>query len=58
MHNTKKTLRGDFAIGKRDCPDQLHPDQMVLGTIGREAGHRERRPKALRTRLTQGGHQA
>ncbi len=28
---------------------------MVLGTVRPEAGPRKRRPKALRTKLTQGG---
>jgi hypothetical protein len=33
---------------------------MVLGTVRQEAGHRERQPKALKTKLAQGGggHQA
>ncbi len=41
------------AVG--DCPNQIPSDQMVLGTVRLEAGPRERWPKALKTKLAQGG---
>ncbi len=38
-----------------DCPNQVHLDQMILGTVEQEAGPRERLPKALKAKLTLGG---
>jgi hypothetical protein len=40
---------------KGDCPDRVHSDQMVLETVRLEAGSRERRPKALKTKLSHSG---
>jgi hypothetical protein len=40
---------------KRDCPDQVLSDQMVLGTVRWKGGPHERQPKALKAKLTQGG---
>jgi hypothetical protein len=52
----KKTLKGDFATSQRGlCPDRVHSDQMILGTVREEAGPCERQPKALKTNLSQGG---
>jgi hypothetical protein len=41
-----------------DCLDLVHSDQMFLVTVRQEAGPCERPPKALKTKLAQGGHQA
>jgi hypothetical protein len=49
---------GKLHKAERNCPNRVDSDQMVLGTIRREAGPHERRPKALKTKLAQGGHQA
>jgi hypothetical protein len=38
-----------------DCLDRVHSDQMVLGTVGWEAGPQERQPKAFKTKLAQKG---
>jgi hypothetical protein len=35
--------------------NEKNSDQMVLGTVRREAGPHEREPNALKTNLTQGG---
>jgi hypothetical protein len=51
----KKTLGGIMPQAKGDCPDRIHSDQMVVGTVRREAGPGERWPKALKTKLVQGG---
>jgi hypothetical protein len=40
---------------KGDCPECVHSDQMVLGTVRWETGSRESWPKALKTKLAQGG---
>jgi hypothetical protein len=43
---------------KEDCSYRVHSYKMVLGTVRREAGPQERRPKSLKAKLTQGDHQA
>jgi hypothetical protein len=35
--------------------NQVHTDEMVLGTVSREAGLHERQPKACRAKLSPGG---
>jgi hypothetical protein len=62
MHNKwymstvlKRHSGGSLLQAKRDCSNQVHSDQMVLGTVRQEAGPRKRRPKALKSKLTQGG---
>jgi hypothetical protein len=35
--------------------NQVHTDEMVLGTVSREAGLHERQPKACRAKLSTGG---
>ncbi len=45
---------GKLLKAKEDCPHRDHSDQMVLGTVRWEAGPRERQPRALKTKLTQG----
>ncbi len=42
-----------LAIG--NCSDQVFSDQMVLGTILREAGPQKRWPKPLKAELTEWG---
>jgi hypothetical protein len=51
----KRHSRRILLQAKRDCSDQVHSDQMVLGTGRWKAGPQERWPKALKTKLTQGG---
>ncbi len=51
----KETLKGDFKVSQGNCPDRVPSDQMVLGTVRREAGPCESWPKALKTKLAQGG---
>jgi hypothetical protein len=58
MNCSKETLKGILQQAKRDCPYQVHSDQMVLGTVRQAAGPRERSPKVVKTKLVQGGHQA
>jgi hypothetical protein len=59
MNPNRKTLKGENCTKpKGDCPNQVHSGQMVLGTVSREAGPCERWPKALKTKLAQGGNQA
>ncbi len=64
MHNTmyvncpKRLSREILQKTKRDCPNRANSDQIVLGMVRREAGPRKRWPKALKTKLAQGGHQA
>ncbi len=38
-----------------DCPNRIHSDQTILRIVRREAEPCERWPKALKTKLTQGG---
>jgi hypothetical protein len=54
----KKHSRGILQQPKGNCPDQVHSDQMVLGTVIQEAGLCERWRKMLKTKLAKGGHQA
>jgi hypothetical protein len=49
------TSWGKLQQPQEDCPDGVHSDQMVLGTVWQEAGPRERWPKALKTKLTSRG---
>ncbi len=51
----KRHSRGILLQAKRDCCDRVHSDQTILRTDKQEAGPQERRPKALKTKLTQGG---
>jgi hypothetical protein len=51
----KNPFKDDFSKAKGDSPNWVHTDQTVLGTVRWEAGPRERRPKALKTKLAQGG---
>jgi hypothetical protein len=58
-----KTLnRERLHKNKKDCLNRVDSDQMVCRRVIREVGPREgcreRRPKALKTKLAQGGHQA
>jgi hypothetical protein len=58
MHNTQYTStvsRGILQQAKEDCPDRVHSDQIVLGTIKQEAGPSERRTKVLKTKVAQEG---
>jgi hypothetical protein len=52
---SQRTSRGILQQAKGDSPDRVHSDQMVLGTVRREAGPCERRPKELKPKLGQGG---
>ncbi len=38
-----------------DCLDPVHSGRLVLGTVGREAGAREKWPKGLKTKQAGGG---
>ncbi len=58
VNHPKKSLKGEFAKTKGNCPDRVHSDQMVLGTMRKETGPCETQPKALKAKLTKGGHQA
>ncbi len=49
MNHPKETLKGDLQKAKRDCPDHVHSDQMVLWTVRQESGPHERQSKALKT---------
>jgi hypothetical protein len=61
MHNEinvnrpKKTLETGLLQAKGVFSDRVHLDQMVLVIVRQEAGPQERQPKALKTKLTQGG---
>jgi hypothetical protein len=48
MTNPKKTLKGKTAQSQGDSPDQVHSDQMVLGTVRQEAGPHERWQKTIK----------
>ncbi len=50
----KRHSRGILQQAKGHSLDQLHSDQMVLGTVREEAGLRERQPKPFKTKLAQG----
>jgi hypothetical protein len=50
----KRPSRGILQQAKGEGPDQLHSDQVLLGTIRWEAGPHERRSKAHKTKLPQG----
>jgi hypothetical protein len=54
----KRHSRGILLQAKGDCPDRVHSDQMVFRTVRQEAGHHERRPKALKPSQLKGGQQA
>jgi hypothetical protein len=51
----KQHSRGILLQANGDCPDRVHSDQMVHRKVRREAGPQKRWPKALRTKLNQGG---
>jgi hypothetical protein len=51
----KRHSRGFLQQANGDCLDQLHSDKLVLETGRWEAGPHERQPKALKTKLGQGG---
>jgi hypothetical protein len=51
----KRLSRGILQQAKGDCPDRVHSDHMVLGTVRQEAEPCEREAKALKTKLAQGG---
>jgi hypothetical protein len=54
--NSRKDFQGEKSHkAKGDCPNRVHSDQMVLGTVRREAGPCERWPKKFKTKLAQGG---
>jgi hypothetical protein len=55
VNHPKETLKGDLQKAKRDCPDHVHSDQMVLWTVRQESGPHERQSKALKTKLAKGG---
>ncbi len=56
MNRPKEVLKRDFTQAKGDFPGPVHSDQMVLGRVRLEAaGPCERWPKALKTKLAQGG---
>ncbi len=50
-----KGSQGENAEDLRGLSASNHSDQMVLGTVRREAGPRERLPKAPKTKLAQVG---
>jgi hypothetical protein len=50
----KRNSRRILLQAKWGCSEQVHSDQMVLRTIIKETGPRERWAKALKTKLTQG----
>ncbi len=54
----KRHFRGIWQQAKGDCPDRVNSDQNALRTIRWEACPCEPQPKALKTKLAQGGHQA
>ncbi len=51
----KRHSRGILLQAKGDCSYQVQSDQMVFGTVRREAEPRKRWPGALKAKLTQGG---
>ncbi len=51
----KRLPRGKLHKSKGDFLDRLFSDQLILRTVRREAGPRERFPKALKTKLSQRG---
>jgi hypothetical protein len=52
---SQKDTQGAILLkAKGDCSDQVHSNQMVLGTAS-GAGPQMSRPKALKTKLTHGG---
>jgi hypothetical protein len=55
VNNPKKTLKGKTALSQEGLSRSVHSDQMVFGTVRWEAGPCERWPKALKTKLAQGG---
>jgi hypothetical protein len=48
----KRHPRGILLQAKRDCSDGVHSDQMVLTTVGQEAGPQKMQPKALKDKPT------
>ncbi len=52
---SKRLSRGILQQAKGDSSDRVHSDQMVLGTVRWDAGPCEKQPKALKTKLAQGG---
>ncbi len=55
MNHPETLSKGNAAQAKWDRPDRVHAGQMVLGTVRWQAGPRERRPKALKTKPAQEG---
>jgi hypothetical protein len=55
VNHPKKKLKRGLLQAKGFFSDRVHSDQMVLGIVRQEAGPQERQPKALKTKLTQGG---
>ncbi len=47
--------KGKTAQSQEGLPDQVHSDQMVLGTVRWEAVPCEKWPKALKIKVAQGG---
>ncbi len=45
---------GSSTASQWDCSDRVHSDQIILWTVRWEAGPRERLPKVLKTKPTQG----
>jgi hypothetical protein len=55
INHPKKTFMEGFAKVEEYCPNRVHSDQMVLGTVRWEAGPYDRQPKAFKNKLVQGG---
>ncbi len=55
MNNLKRHSSGIIPQAKGECPNRVHLDQIVAGTVRQEEGSGKRQPKALETKLTQGG---
>jgi hypothetical protein len=53
VNRPKKAHKGKTSKAKGDCPNRVHSDKMVLGTVRQEAGHHERWPRTLKTKLAQ-----
>ncbi len=51
-------FKGENTQSQGDCLNRVHSDQMVLGTVRREAEPFDRRTKSLKAKLAQGGQQA
>jgi hypothetical protein len=55
LRDTQREILLQAKQDKGDCFDRVNLNEMVLGTVRWEAAPRKRRPKALGTKLSQGG---